>query len=643
MALKITPRFAGLSLRTAGVICAVLLFVVQLLTVFTIPSAFAAGTVVVTPTNQQGWTSATNDGGGVAYMTATGAPQGNGALQLTTTSSNTSRASVTHSLDVALNQITSLSFKTKQVAAADTVNGNITMRINVDTTGDGSYDDQLMYEPYYNGFNGTTMSGWQNWNVTQGKFWSNNDKTYNGLGGVSAGSYASNFTLADVLHDYPNAKVTGIVVSMGTWNPSQTVLADSVNVNDTTYDFDPTPMPVPANLRLNGDKPCGYVTGTNWISPTWDAVAGAVSYNYKVTLPDGSTFGPINIGNVTSVSGSFGGEGLSTFSVQAVDANGLMSDWATPCAVTYDATAPVVSDIGFAQNPVKDQLVVTGTVTDANLKDYNLRVYDATHTAQVVLWTGLTGTANVANDILGTLDVSTLPEGTYYLRVWAGDTAGNQTGIASPIFVPFTIDRTPPALQITSATRNSDGTYTVKGTTNDSADVVVKVGSAELAPVTPDQGVWTVTTDELISGSYTVSAKSTDGAGNTGGATLAPSLVVPTVSGPSLTTSTSTLPQLAVAPSPLGIQGSASTTGIQPVVDSSDTQSTADQDSQVLGAKTTTLPGSDKVAAIAPSGEGWKIFGIAWYWWLVVLAGIAGIWWLTAGLRHRGAKSPVDF
>lgn len=33
------------------------------------------------------------------------------------------------------------------------------MRINIDTDGNGTLDDQLMYEPYYNGFNGTTMTG----------------------------------------------------------------------------------------------------------------------------------------------------------------------------------------------------------------------------------------------------------------------------------------------------------------------------------------------------------------------------------------------------------------------------------------------------------------------------------------------------
>lgn len=638
MALKITPKFAGFSLKTAGVFFAVLAFVVQTLVVLGVPSAFAASTLIVTPGNQQGWTSATNDSATILYVANAGAPLGSGALQLVTANSNNSRASLSHSFSSSLDNISALSFKTKQVAAADTVNGNATMRVAIDTNGDGVADDQLMYEPYYNGFNGTTMSGWQTWNVASGKFWSNEDKVYNGLGGVSAGSYASNFTLADVLHDYPHATVISLTVSMGTWNPSQTVLIDSVVVNDTTYDFEPNLPATPGNLRLNGNQVCGYMTNTNWITPTWDSVAGAVSYNYKVTLPDGSAFGPISVGNVTSVSGSFGGEGLSTFSVQAVDANGLTSQWASACAVTYDATAPVISDIGFAQNPIKDQLVVTGTVNDSNLKDYNLRVYNAAHSAQVVPWTGYTGTVNVLN---GTLDTSALPQGDYYLRIWADDLAGNRTGITSQIFVPFTIDRTAPSISITSATRNSDGTYTIKGVTDDdSSEVVVTIGSTELASVTPDQGVWQVITGELGSGTYNITASSTDGVGNSGSATLTPSLIVPTISGPSLTVSTTQLPQLAVTPTALGAQGVVPTSQ---ALDTTNTQTDTEQDTQVLGAKTTNPSSSDKVAAIVPSNEGWKVLGIAWYWWLIVFVGMSGVWWLVNRFRRSTTKSPVDF
>ena len=65
-----------------------------------------------------------------------------------------------------MSDVTSLSYDTKQVSAADAANGNATLRISVNLDGTGStVDDQLMYEPYYNGFSGST--DWNTWTITQ--------------------------------------------------------------------------------------------------------------------------------------------------------------------------------------------------------------------------------------------------------------------------------------------------------------------------------------------------------------------------------------------------------------------------------------------------------------------------------------------
>lgn len=203
-------------------------------------------TIVVDDNNLHDWSSAVDAMGITDLVAATGSPLGIGALKLVTAASNPSRAKFTHSFAIPLNKLTSLSYRTNQLAAADTTNGNVTLRIGINLTGTGtSTDDELMYEPYYNGFNGTTMPGWNQWNIssTTGKFWSNFTSSYNGLGGVSAGDYASNFTLNDVLHDHPNAKIVSLTISMGTWNPAQTVLVDELHIatdtEDTTYDFEP--------------------------------------------------------------------------------------------------------------------------------------------------------------------------------------------------------------------------------------------------------------------------------------------------------------------------------------------------------------------------------------------------------------------
>ena len=204
-------------------------------------------TVVVKPSDLKGWEFADMHAGETTFRQDATAPLGTGSLKLLTTIDNNDKAGLNSpTLDIPLSKLESLSYKTNQISATDIVNGNATIRIWLDLDGDGELDDQLMYEPYYNGFNGSFTTGWQTWTITptSGKFWSNYNNSYNGLGGVRAGSYASNFTIDDVLAASSTAKIIGLSVTMGTWNPSQNVLVDAVNIvtdtEDITYDFDPS-------------------------------------------------------------------------------------------------------------------------------------------------------------------------------------------------------------------------------------------------------------------------------------------------------------------------------------------------------------------------------------------------------------------
>lgn len=201
----------------------------------------APTSIVVSPSNLNGWNVDiyTQPGGSDSFVPAADAPIGVGALQLTTNSDPEAFTRRGVSVNVPLADVAQLSYMTKQLAAADIANGNATLRVSIDYTGDGVKDDSLMYEPYYNGFNGTTMAGWQTWNVKEGKFWSNSGNSYNGFDcGGNAGGSACNFTLVDVLKDYPSAKVVRLYLSMGTYNRSQQILADKVQINDTIYDFE---------------------------------------------------------------------------------------------------------------------------------------------------------------------------------------------------------------------------------------------------------------------------------------------------------------------------------------------------------------------------------------------------------------------
>lgn len=198
----------------------------------------AAGNVVVTPTNEasHGWLRTESGGGTISYVSSPGA-MGLSALQFSTTADNTSYTRFRNNItNVSLSSLTTLSYKTKQVSGTSAT-AAVNLRLYVDRDANGTYDDVLVYEPYYNA---TLTTEWQTWNITQntGYWWSNNGFTYSGKGGVSAGSNATNFTLSDVVAQYSSAQVDEFGLGTGTDNPSWVVQADALTINDTTYNFE---------------------------------------------------------------------------------------------------------------------------------------------------------------------------------------------------------------------------------------------------------------------------------------------------------------------------------------------------------------------------------------------------------------------
>ena len=152
-------------------------------------SSFAsAQNIVVTPTNQQGWSTAdTRTGGAVNFIVDSTAPAGNGALQLTTIAATTAKAQYLHGTNTPLGSITELSYYTRQVsspfAGADAsyqlpvclggFNSPPTMTNPSGCTGFTTF----VFEPYQN--NGLAPPSpvvvpniWQMWDVDAGRFWS---------------------------------------------------------------------------------------------------------------------------------------------------------------------------------------------------------------------------------------------------------------------------------------------------------------------------------------------------------------------------------------------------------------------------------------------------------------------------------------
>ena len=196
-------------------------------------------TVVVTPTNTQGWSTAdTNAGGAVSFVADSTAPAGVGALQLTTNATTTAKAQYFHGTTTPLSGVTELSYSTKQVSASF-AGGDPAYQLATFLQGGTDGFTTLVFEPYQNPAEGAVVPGaWQSWDVDNGRFWSSKAVSCaNGDIAPSQGQFM--YSLAEIKAMCPSAVVIQFGVNIGSSNPSYTVETDVVNFNGTTYNFEP--------------------------------------------------------------------------------------------------------------------------------------------------------------------------------------------------------------------------------------------------------------------------------------------------------------------------------------------------------------------------------------------------------------------
>ncbi|MBX4190559.1 hypothetical protein KW794_00565 [Candidatus Saccharibacteria bacterium] len=208
-------------------------------------SAKAATTITVTPTHNDGWATAdTRPGGAVQYVYDPSSPAPDGALQLITDSTTTSKAQYLHTANTALTDVTNLSYYTKQNAASF-AGGDPSYQLITCLGGvvDGACIGftTLVYEPYQNGT--VTPHVWQSWDVDAGLFWSTRSYSNGSCTTVAGAGGAPFYTLSTLQTTCPNATVVGFGVNIGSNNPSYVVETDLVAFNDFTYDFQLTNVP----------------------------------------------------------------------------------------------------------------------------------------------------------------------------------------------------------------------------------------------------------------------------------------------------------------------------------------------------------------------------------------------------------------
>lgn len=246
--------------RNTWILTVALMVTFGLVVVLPLTPVFSAGsTIIVTPTDTQGWSTAdTRPGGAVNFIVDATSPAPIGALQLTTDATTTAKAQYLHAANTPLANVTDLSYYTKQVSAPFP-GADPSYQVIAFLNGTTGFTT-LVFEPYQNpGNNGNAVvlnNVWQKWDVDAGLFWSTRTVVCSNGTIVGTPGGPASYTLANIKTACPGAVVIGFGVNIGTNNPLYNVETDLFNFNGTTYDFEPFRVARTKDDCKNG----GYLT-----------------------------------------------------------------------------------------------------------------------------------------------------------------------------------------------------------------------------------------------------------------------------------------------------------------------------------------------------------------------------------------------
>ncbi len=432
-----------------------------------------------------------------------------------------------------------------------------------------------------------------------------------------------------------------------------------LNHQVTTVNFkvDNTAPYHPTNLQVNGQSGTFYTQVGAPFTQTWQESVKSkdvVGYNYescyvsqmpasdscsgsKYTTTLGTTSKKVGAGDTKH-------DEVFFWHVQAFDAAGNTSGWSSWSEVVVDSTAPSVPVNGQPSGVYKTSNVFNYTwdpSTD-NLSPVHYE-YQASKDPTTVggvlvnsVWNSASGSATQKAALMAGPSIPSegTSDGTWYWQVRAVDAAGNKSAWSQ--VWSYTLDSVKPVVTVNSLS-TTNTTPTLTGTVDDhTATVTVKVDGHTYTAVNNQDGTWTANiADALALGVYDVSASATDPAGNVGYTTAN---AVLTISAAPTALVTPPAAQLIIGPTanlfsnaaPQGSNGDqqGSTTPTDQAVEGAQTQksNTNNNDQAVEGASTTKGP--------------WSLWGVAWYWWLVILAILGAIiWWLIAGYRRNANEA----
>lgn len=219
----------------------------------------SAATVVVTPSNLQGWSAANIQGSGTAAITNAYANNGDGSLQFTGSAPYKADYVRANSGANLLSTLTSLSVDLYRNSSSTTgAHFAPAVRLLVDNGQSQDRYSYLIWEPVYNGVSTVTTNQWGTYNLLGANFWQRAFKTIGG--GQTIELYGR--TLADWLNPGtvtdgggktsnvvgPNARVLSYEIGIGSgWGGTFDGAADMFKIgfdgDETTFNFEPVPAP----------------------------------------------------------------------------------------------------------------------------------------------------------------------------------------------------------------------------------------------------------------------------------------------------------------------------------------------------------------------------------------------------------------
>jgi hypothetical protein len=336
------------------------IFVVLALVMAVVPvlSVGAAGTVIVTPADLNGWFAYddTYPGGTTNFISGPGAvPAGTGSLQFTLTGSARMLMGTIAYAGTRLDQITNLQYSTYR-SSVDA--GNllaVTLQFDMDydlTDSTTSWQSRLVFEPYFTAGSGNILQNtWDTWTPLTGKWWMAGTPIVANSAVANPCPQSSPCTWNTVLTAFPDAGLRSDVGVLwfkagGPWTSfdgNVDAFTIGINNDDTTYDFEPTPPNQPPTADPGGP----YLGAVN-TSIAFDGTGSFDPDNNPLTFA--WDFGDGNFGSGSTPSHSYS---IPDIYDVCLTVNDGFVDSAEVCtsAVVYDPSGGFVTGGGWIDSP----------------------------------------------------------------------------------------------------------------------------------------------------------------------------------------------------------------------------------------------------------------------------------------------------